>query len=68
MIPSDQQEQSGRAIILIVALVLLITLGAGLAFVARVLMAETPARHSSLPGAGDSSPGGSLPPPARAAT
>lgn len=68
MIPSDPQEQSGRAIILIVALVLLITLGAGLAFVARALMAETPERPSSSQGVGDSGPGSSLPPPARAAT
>jgi|GEM_PF-5752335 len=67
MIPCDQPEQSGRAVILIVILALLIAIGAALAFVAEAALTETPARHSSL-GAGDSGLGPSQPSPARAAT
>ena len=66
----DQPEQSGRAVILILALALLVTLGTAVAVTALVLRNETPARPSSSLGAGDSGPGGPhLPhPPARAAT
>ena len=67
MIPSDQPEQSGRAVIVIIALSLLINLGAAVAFVAEALSPETPARQTSSLGAGDSDPGDPLPPLARVA-
>lgn len=63
----EQPEQSGRAVIVIVALGLLITLGAGAVFVALALIPETSERPSSL-GAGASGPGISQPSRARAAT